>query len=110
MKTLKFEPKLCDLILTGEKKTTWRLFDEKDLTVGDDFELINYETKEIIGVGRIMQLMLKTLGTLDDDDWKDHERFPSLEEMYATYSKYSGQPVNPDTEVKIIHFDFISKV
>lgn len=56
MKTLKFESKLCDLIIQGEKITTWRLFDDKNLTEGDEFELVNYETKEGFGFGIITKL------------------------------------------------------
>lgn len=40
MKTLKFRSHLADLILKGEKDVTWRLFDDKDLTIGDQLELL----------------------------------------------------------------------
>ena len=30
MKILKFAPKLVPLVLSGEKTSTWRMFDEKD--------------------------------------------------------------------------------
>lgn len=110
MKTLKFEPKLCNLILKGEKITTWRLFDDKNLTLGDEFELMNSTTKETLGTGKIVQLKLKIFAELDDNDWAGHERFTSDAEMYATYTKYSNQLVTPDTELKIIHFDFEGKV
>lgn len=41
MKTLKFTPELCALIVTGQKKSTWRLFDDKNLQVGDELSFIN---------------------------------------------------------------------
>ena len=41
MKTLKFEPELAEKILSGEKTTTWRLWDDKALKAGDSVEFIN---------------------------------------------------------------------
>ena len=107
-KVLKFRPHLCEQIKNGEKTATWRLFDDKDLTLGDDIEFVNWETKEPFGTGQITALRTKTLGTLEDDDWIGHERFDSEEEMYATYRTYYGDQVQPDTEVKIIDFSFQS--
>lgn len=106
MKTLKFAPELCTQILEGTKTSTWRLFDDKDLQTGDTLQFLNKETLQPFGVAKITSLHTKTLGTLDDGDWEGHERFNSDEEMYATYKKYYGNHVTPDTEVKIIHFNF----
>jgi len=106
MKTLKFAPELCIQILQGTKTSTWRLFDDKDLQTGDVLQFINKETLVEFGVATITSLHTKTLGTLDDSDWEGHERFSSEEEMYVTYRKYYGDKVSPDTEVKIIHFNF----
>ena len=39
-KTLKFSPPLPDLILKGEKYTTWRIDNDKDLQRGDIVSLI----------------------------------------------------------------------
>ena len=107
MKTLKFAPELCALILEGNKTSTWRLFDDKDLQIDDVLQFINQETLEPFGVAKITSLYIKTLGTLVDSDWEGHERFNSEEEMYSTYRKYYGDRVNPNTEIKIIQFDFL---
>lgn len=106
MKTLKFAPELCEQILAGTKTSTWRLFDDKDLQTGNELIFINKENLEQFGTAKITNLYTKTLGTLDDEDWEGHERFSSEEEMYDTYRKYYGDHVTPETEVKIIHFDF----
>lgn len=106
MKTLKFTPELVEKILRGEKSSTFRLFDEKDLSAGDELELINKGTMEPFGTATIDSLFLRTLGTLTDKDWEGHEKFASEEEMYATYRGYYGDKVDPDTEVKIIKFTF----
>ena len=106
MKTLKFMPELVAKILSGEKTSTWRLFDDKNLQVGDELVFINKETGEGFGSAKIVSLKVKTLGTLSERDWIGHERFNSENEMYATYRKYYGDKVGKDTEVKIISFDF----
>ncbi|HYD93428.1 MAG TPA: ASCH domain-containing protein [Candidatus Paceibacterota bacterium] len=106
MKTLKFAPHLVPKILSGEKTSTWRLFDDKDLREGDRVLFLNKETGEEFGTAHITNLRTKTLGTLTDSDWEGHERFPSEEEMYATYRKYYGDSVDEHSEVKILSFDF----
>ena len=106
MKTLKFTPRLCVLIQAGTKTSTWRLFDDKDLQVGDSIELINKETLDTIGTGVITQLTIKTLGALDTTDWAGHERFASEEIMYETYRSYYGDIVDASSEVKLISFTF----
>jgi hypothetical protein len=109
MKTLKFAPDLVTKILAGEKTATWRLFDDKDLTQGNELTFINKETGEEFGTGTITSIYRKTLGALTDEDWEGHERFASEDEMYATYRKYYGDKVSPDSEVKILSFDFYAQ-
>ena len=106
MKPLKFAPQLVEKILSGEKVSTFRLFDDKDLAFGDELTLINKETSETFGTAKITGLKIKTLGTLTNDDWIGHEKYPSEEEMYNDFKKYYGDKVDENTEVKIINFDF----
>lgn len=86
------------------------MFDDKDLTLGDEIQLINKETSHIFGTATITALCVKTLGTLEEKDWEGHERFSSEDEMYATYRHYYCDSVTHDTEVKIITFSFVPKV
>jgi hypothetical protein len=109
MKTLKFKDHLAAQILAGTKTATWRLFDDKDLQVGDELIFINKDTLEEFGMAKITSLKVKTLGTLSDEDWVGHERFASKEDMYAHYRQYYGDKVNRDSEVKILTFDFKAK-
>ncbi len=109
MKTLKFAPHLVEKIISGEKTITWRLFDDKDLQEGDDLIFVNKETGEQFGTATITSLKIKTLGTLEADDWMGHEKFSSDEEMYAKYRNYyPDEAVDQNTEVKILTFDFMS--
>lgn len=110
MKTLKFTPELVEKILVGEKRITWRLFDEKDLAVGDEIQFVNKETNHIFGTATITALVIKTLGTLTEADWVGHEPYASTEAMYTDFRQYYGDRVTPDTEVKIITFSFVPKV
>lgn len=104
IKALKFRPHLADLILKGEKSSTWRLFDDKDLEPGDVVELINWTTGEKFAEADLTEVREKKMRDLQDSDFDGHERFESEEEMYRSYRTYYGDRVGPDTLVKIIRF------
>jgi hypothetical protein len=105
-KIVKFRPYLIDLILKGEKTSTWRLFDDKNLSVGDEITLMNWTTKEIFAKATITKVKEKTLGTLQNKDWQGHEKFNSEKAMYKEYQKYyPNKIVNENTIVKMIWFE-----
>jgi len=106
MKSLKFTPELVSKIISGEKTSTWRLFDDKDLKVNDSLLFLNKANGEQFGTAVITSIKIKTLGTLSEEDWEGHERFASEDEMYNTYRKYYGDKVGPNSEVKILKFQF----
>src|SRR6266567_1009893 len=99
MKTLKLDHELAKLVVRGDKKSTWRLFDDKDLTVNDQVRLIdkvdpkNHETWKAIGIASISAILQKRFGDLTDEDMDGHEKFASKDEMLATYRKYYGPEV-----------------
>ena len=105
-KQLKFREHLIPSILSGEKSSTWRLFDDKNLQVGDELEFLNWSTKEKFGDAVIVTIKETTLGQLEPADILPHYR--TFEEMYEHYGKYYGPEVGPDTKLKIISFDFNS--
>jgi len=53
MKSLKFSPEIIDQIKAGEITNTWRLFDDKQLEIGDDIQLINSQTGAVFGYGLV---------------------------------------------------------
>lgn len=107
MKTLKFREKLSKLILSGEKTTTWRLFDDKDLQVGDEVIFLVKETLEEFARAKLLEVTETTFENLTADDFDGHEKYSSSEEMYQTYSEFYQRTVDAKTPVKIIKFELL---
>lgn len=116
MKSLKLDHELAQLVLAGKKRSTWRLFDDKDLSVNDELRLIDKvdparpETWKPIGVARINMVVQKRLGDVGPADYVDHEAYASKNALLEMFQKYYGSDVNFDTIVKIIKFDFNNTV
>jgi len=113
MKTLKFEHNLAQLIAVGAKTTTWRIYDDKDLSVNDDVQLVDKvepekpETWKSIGIVHIDSIIQKRMGDLVPDDYVGHEQFATTAEMFETYRRYYGPQVDENTPVKIISFTLL---
>lgn len=103
-KTIKFRSELARLVLAGEKDSTWRLFDDKNLQEGDEVDLINWDTKEKFAEAALIEVREKKMGELEDADFIGHETYADRDEMYRTYRTYYGDKVGPETIVKIIRF------
>lgn len=97
MKILKLNHAQAEAITAGGQRSTWRLYDDKDLRVGDEIELIDKvdptdrSSWTIIGVAsinRIVETKLVAAGV-------------SLGDARRAY----GDAVTEDTPVKIIDFD-----
>ena len=104
MKTLKFRQALSKMIINGSKTTTWRLFDDKDISFGDMISLVVWETRKEFARAKVIHVRELPIGDLTDDDWEGHEKFSSDKEMFETYTHYYGKEVNKNTFVKIIKF------
>lgn len=104
MKKVKFATSLVPLVLSGEKTSTWRLFDDKDLSVGDDIICVDTTTGAEFASARITSVKEKPLGDVVDGDFVAHEKFESREKMFETYRIYYGDKVQDDSVVKIINF------
>lgn len=102
-KVLKFTPYLANLIRLGKKTTTFRLFDDKNLNLGDKLILAekdNFEVKNF-AKAEITEIFYKTLETLDFNDFIGHE---PVENLLEYYSNFYGEKVNWQSEVKVIRF------
>ena len=112
MKSLKLDHELAELVMQGKKTTTWRINDDKNLSVNDRVELIDKvdpnepKSWRIIGAATINLVSAKRLGETTPKDKSGHEAFRSDAEMYETFRRYYGPSVGPDTIVKIVHFSF----
>jgi len=113
MKTLKFDHDYAELINEGKKRTTWRLYDDKDLSIDDHIKIIDKlnpkdsKSWRIIGEAKVTEIVEKKLGNVTNEDMAGHETYASQDEMLSTYRKRYGQRVNLDTPIKIISFDFV---
>lgn len=107
MKALRFADNLIPLILSGEKYSTWRLFDDKDLQVGDDLKLA-HNTGQEFALAKIIGIREKSFTEINDRDFAGHEKFDSYEKMLSTYQSYYGDSVKDDTIVKMIDFKIVS--
>jgi hypothetical protein len=104
-KTVKFRETLAELVLKGEKTATWRLFDDKDLKVGDLLNLQIWETGKDFAKAKITEVREKKLGELEESDYDGHEKFESQKDMLEKYKEYYGDKVTLDTTVKMIKFE-----
>ncbi len=104
-KNLKFNSKLVPLILSGRKTSTWRLFDDKNLSEGDRITLKEFGAEDGFAKAVVKKVVVKRFDELTKDDRSGHESYASDDEMYKTYSDYYKTPVGPKTTVKIIWFE-----
>lgn len=104
MKMLKFTDQLAQLIVRGEKDSTWRLYDDKDLSLEDELSLVNKDSGEVFARAVIVSILEKPLGEVVDADFEGHEQYESLEAMYAAYRGYYGDKVTPESMLKIVRF------
>ncbi len=103
-KIVKFRDNLAKLVLAREKDATWRLFDDKNLSEGDEVDLVNWNTGEKFAEAVLTKVREKKLRELEPSDFEGHEKFESEEEMYKTYRTYYGDRVTSETAVKMIRF------
>lgn len=112
MKSLKFDHELAEMVARGDMTSTWRVHDDKDLSVNDEVRLIDKvdparpETWRVFGTARIDRVIEKRLGDITAEDMEGHERFNSTHEMLAQYQKYYGNDVTPSTAIKLIYFTY----
>lgn len=112
MKTLKFDHSFAQEILAGKKRSTWRMFDDKELSVNDDIKILDKvepkssKTWKVIGQAKVSEIMEKKLGDVTEEDMAGHQSFDSKEKMVEHYQGYYGERVTLDTPVKMVYFNF----
>ncbi len=110
MKTLKLDHELAELVRSGSKKTTWRMYDDKDIHVNDEIELIDKVNPKdtgswrSLGTAKVDIVAEKRLGEITSADMDRYGSFASREGMLKAYRQYYGAQVTLETPVKMIHF------
>lgn len=106
-KTLKFAPKLVRQILAGEKTSTWRVWDEKNLQAGNTVDFINKKTLKKFAQAKLIEVKEKKFKDLEEKDYAGHQKYSSLNEILKEFNQFSDRSVTPETLVKIIKFKVI---
>jgi hypothetical protein len=108
MKTLKFQSHLVPFILSGEKTSTRRLFDDKNLSTGDEVAFINKDTGEEFARATLIGIREKKLEELQKPDFEGgRERHASKEAMLEHYKRLYNREVGLEDTVKIISFRLV---
>lgn len=105
--SLKFTPKLTEMVVSGEKTSTFRL-DQKNLAIDDIAEFLTREGSTVtpFGYARITQIRQMKLGDIPND-FEGHEAFDSDEQKLAKYREYYGDKVTLDSEITIYNFEYL---
>lgn len=106
MMPIKFEESLIEKVKSGEKDTTWRIWEEKDVSPDQEVSLQDTEGNEF-AKARILWVKDTRFSRLTEEDKRGHDSYSSRKEMYETYEGYYNQDVGPDTEVKVIKFELL---
>jgi ribonuclease HI len=112
MKTIKLDHQLAEDVKNGKKHSTWRLFDEKDLSVDDRVIIIDkvnpHDHNSWVATGEavLTRVIEKHLGDVSKEDYEGHNPYNSPEAMLSEFRRFYGDSVSFKTPVKIIYFDF----
>ncbi len=111
MKALKLDHDVALAVAANEVTSTWRLFDDKDLSVNDTVRLIDKvdpakpESWRDFGTASVTQVIEKQLSSITLEDMAT-QKYGSAEQMLEVLTGYYGGNVAMQTPVKIIHFTF----
>lgn len=112
MKSLKFDHDQAELIRAGQKLSTWRLNDDKGLSVNDEVRFVDKvdpsrpETWRVFGTAHIDRVIEKRLADVSSQDMEDHEKYASEGEMLKHYQSIYNNDVSLTTPIKLLHFTF----
>lgn len=111
MKSLKFNHIEAENIKKGIQTATLRIRDDKDISVDDVIAVIDkaHESDQarwmIVGTARVKKVIEQKIGDLELEG-ADFERFGSTAELYEQLAIFYGDPINEDTHVKVVYFEF----
>lgn len=112
MKKLKLNHRIAQEVLRGERASTWRLYDDKHITVDDEVAILDKVDESrpaswrIIGTARITRVVEKRLADIGEGDYQASDRYDDQQLLLREFRGYYGDRVTLDTPVKVIDFDF----
>jgi len=112
MKALKVNHELATHILSGEVSASVRLFDDKDLSVGDTVHIIDKRdpkdrnTWAPIGTALIHEVTQKAIGDFTPLELQAYKSGVTRESFLQDMRDYYGSTVGPDVVAKMIRFTF----
>ena len=71
MKTLKFKDYLVPKVIDSSKVITWRLFDDKNLQVGDELLFVNSNSDKEFAKAEIVGVREKKLSEIVESDFEE---------------------------------------
>jgi len=110
MKSLKLDHDIAERVRLGEVTATWRLYDDKDLSVNDQVTLIdkvdpkNPATWKSVGTAHIDTVIQKRLRDLGEADYNGVGLNGAVSDALSSLRTYYGPQVDLGTPVKIVRF------
>jgi ribonuclease HI len=109
MKTLKFNQSQISAIVDKTRISTWRLFDEKDLSVDDLVDFINSKNGESFGYAKIKEVTTKKINDINENDINNHGDSINKDKILDIFIKYYGPRVCDSDIVKVIKFEYLGQ-
>src|SRR5688572_17487696 len=100
MKQLKFDHSFARLIKSGKKTATFRIADDKDISIGDTVQIVDKvrpdepKSWRIIGEIQVIEVIVKPIGKLTNADYQGSETYEDPEDMLAAFRHYYGDQVS----------------
>jgi ribonuclease HI len=112
VKTMKFDHDYAGKIASGDKTSTWRIYDDKSLSVNDEVRLIDKvdperpETWQAFGTAFIERVIEKRLADVTAQDMEGHEKYDSPQQIIDHFKTFYGNDVTDATPIKLISFKY----
>ena len=107
MKKLKFKSNLVTGILSGERTTTWRFFDDKNLSAGDQLSLLDAATGNEFAKAEIVHVNEKQLDQVVPSDFDDKRWVTDVAGMIKHFQPMYQEKIASSSNVKIIAFKLL---
>lgn len=111
-KQIKSDHQLASDIARGLQHVMFRFFDEKNISVGDELELVDKVDRDhpsswqALGLLKVIQVLQKSVGDLSDADWPATEYYPNKTAFIVYYSDLYHADITDQTPVKIVKFNY----